>query len=323
MTGSKKTNVQAQLSKKFVAYVRANPDFYPDTEAFLTSLDTWPQKATRANTHVTTIEKLCANWSINFDQVPWCGDATYFPYDKKLGSTHEHEQGFCYVGDPSAMLAVECVDIAPDAFVVDMCAAPGGKSIHALNFLGPDGTLIANDVDPRRVRVLQENVDRMLGSIPVEHRPTVKITNSSAADLAEAYAREANLVILDAPCSGEAMMKNSNIARRQWSEKLLTKMSTLQKMLLMHAKTLLQPGGKIAYSTCTFNGIENEGVVEFGRDNLGLSPNNGIQLLDKLAKKNLQRGSDLFVPAMERDFGISIYPHLARGNGQFAAVLSN
>lgn len=316
-----KKSVEAQLSKKYVAYVKDNPDFYPDAEGFLAALDAWPEKAVRANTHVSNITDLTKAWEIDFDPVTWCLDATYFEFSKKIGSTKEHQDGFCYVGDPSAMLAIECIQIKQDDFVVDMCAAPGGKSVHALNSLGPSGTLVANDVDSRRVKILKENLDRILSAIPVKQRPSVEVTNLSAADLADKYSDLANVVILDAPCSGEAMMRRSNTARRQWSEKLMAKMATLQKMLLMHAKTITKLDGQIVYSTCTFNPQENEGVVEFGAENLGLIPASGVELLAMLSSKNTSRGSDLFVPAIERENGIAIYPHLGRGDGQFAAVL--
>ena len=160
-----KSHTQAPLSKKFIKYVEDHPDDYPDAQAFFRSLDTWSEKAVRANIHVATIEELCSIWGIEADLVPWCKDATYFEFDKKLGSTPEHAQGLCYVGDPSAMLALECARVQPDSFVVDICAAPGGKSAHVINYLGPNGTLIANDVDPKRVKILRENLDRILDPI--------------------------------------------------------------------------------------------------------------------------------------------------------------
>jgi len=311
--------VEAQLSKKYVTYVRSHPDEYPDADSFLHSLDQWPEKAVRANAQVQSIEELCEVWDFEIDNVPWCKDASYFDFAKKLGSTKEHSQGLCYVGDPSAMLAIECLEIPTNAFVVDMCAAPGGKSVHVLNSLGTMGTLVSNDVDQKRMRILKENLGRMLSPFDESQKPNVEITNLKAEDLSEAFAGQADVVVLDAPCSGEAMMRRSNTARHQWSEKLVLKMSILQKVLLAHAKVHLKPNGKIVYSTCTFNSIENEGVMEFGRDSLGLTVESGASLLEKLTLRN----SGDFVPVIEREFGVALYPHLARGDGQFVGVFKN
>ena len=318
MTSSTSNNVKASFSKRFVEYVNSNPHSYPDTESFFTALKSWPEKAVRANTHVVSIEDLCTSWMIDGDLVPWCSDATYFDFDHKIGASKEHKQGLCYVGDPSAMVAVECVDIKSDAVVVDMCAAPGGKSIHALNSLGPSGTLISNDVDSRRVRVLKENLDRMMNPIALEQRPHCEITNISAQDLSVTYRHQADVVLLDAPCSGEAIMRKSDIARRQWSPKLVAKMSALQKELFDSARELVKPGGMIIYSTCTFNSCENYEVIAYAREELNLTPARGQELVKHLEEKTAVSLEGI----IERDHGIVLYPHYIRGDGQSVAVLT-
>jgi 16S rRNA C967 or C1407 C5-methylase (RsmB/RsmF family) len=216
------------------------------------------------------------------------------------------------------MVAVECVDIKSDAVVVEMCAAPGGKSIHALNSLGPSGTLISNDVDSRRVRVLKENLDRMMNPIALEQRPHYEITNMNAQDIRAAYAGQADLVILDAPCSGEAIMRKSDIARRQWSTKLLAKMMALQKELFDSARALVKPGGMILYSTCTFNSCENDEVIAYAREELNLTPARGQELVKHLEDKTAVSLEGI----IERDHGIVLYPHYIRGDGQSVAVLN-
>ncbi len=319
MTSSnKKANpVQASLSKKFVAYVHDHPDHYPDPDAFLESLKAWPEKAARANTLVTSLDELCAVWEREVERVPWCKDATYFSYSEKLGSTPEHTMGLCYIGDPSAMLVVECLEIKPDSFVVDMCAAPGGKSSHVLNYLGANGTLIANDIDARRAKVLRENLERMVQLVPSETQPRVIVTSMSAQDLAREYESRADIVILDAPCSGEAMMRRSNIARRQWSEKLLLKMSLVQKVLLAQAVVIAQPQAQIGYATCTFNEQENDFVVRFGIEELGLNARSGEKLVNGLR----QRDNSHVEGTTVNELGLVLYPHRVRGDGQSVAVL--
>lgn len=314
---SKINPVQASLSKKFVTYVQDHPDQYPDSSEFLESLTQWPEKAVRANTLVATLDELNVLWNRKAQPVAWCRDASYFDFDEKLGSTPEHAMGLCYIGDPSAMVVVECLDIQPDSFVVDMCAAPGGKSAHVVNYLGRKGTLIANDVDPRRAKVLEENLERMLQVVPMNDQPKVIVTSLSAQDLAEQYVHQADIVILDAPCSGEAMMRRSNTARRQWSEKLILKMSIVQKILLAQAAVIAQDGAQIGYSTCTFNEVENDFVVSFGNEELGLTPIAGRVLMDRVQMKNSEvEGIVTF------DDGIALFPHKVRGDGQRVSVLT-
>ncbi len=314
---STSNNVKASFSKRFLEYVQKNLDCYPDVEAFLKALTTWPEKAVRANTHVVSINDLCNSWKIDKDIVPWCSDATYFEFDQRIGASKEHEEGLCYVGDPSAMVAVECVDIKSDAIVVDMCAAPGGKSIHALNSLGPSGTLISNDVDSRRVRILQENLDRMTDPIASHLIPHCEVTNMKVRDLSDAYAGQADLVILDAPCSGEAIMRKSDVARRQWSTKLISKMSSLQKELIDSARSMVKPGGVILYSTCTFNRCENDEVIAYASDELEIAPMSGREIVAYLGSNDSASTAGM----VERDYGIVLYPHYIRGDGQSVAVL--
>lgn len=312
----KKKPVAASLSKKFLTYVHEHPDQYPDAEKFISALDEWPEKAARVNTAVSTLEELCALWEQETDVVPWCQSATYIAFEDKRGSSPEHAMGSCYIGDPSAMILGECLDIARDAYVVDMCAAPGGKSAHMLNFLSAGGTLVANDVDPKRARVLRDNLERMCTLIPNDEQPHIEVTSLSAADLAEKYADTADVVILDAPCSGEAMMRRSDMSRRQWSEKLVKKMSMLQKILLSYASTIAREGAVIGYSTCTFNASENEEVIDFGVTEIGLSVIMGSQLLQTLGET-----TELPLGLLDRGTVLCAYPHYVRGDGQTVSVM--
>lgn len=310
MSTNKNRPTKASLPKKFIKYVNENGDTYQGSQEFLDELDTWPEKAARANTNVVSIEQLCELIGIEEVQVPWCKSATYVEHLQGVGKTTEHANGLCYVGDPAAMLLVECLDVPRDAFVIDMCGAPGGKSAHVLNYLSNKATLISNDIDFRRARILKENLSRMTSRMNVDEIPNFKVLNMNTSDLADRFESKADIVILDAPCSGEAMMRRSDIARRQWSEKLVDKMSILQKQLLFHGARMLKPGGVLGYSTCTFNRIENEEVVNFGINNLPLSP---IDI-----SKNFQMTNEV----IKRSSGLAIFPHLSKGDGQVVHVMS-
>lgn len=281
---------------------------YPDSEGFFAALGQWPVKAVRANTHLVSIEELAQQWNVPCDYVPWCKDAMYFDWDQRLGTTAQHERGLCYIGDAGAMLPIESLDIAHDAVVVDMCAAPGGKSIHALNKLSSCGQLIANDVDVSRVKKLKDNMQRVTRGIVESHLPTVKIESMSARELSDSYCSQADVVILDAPCSGEAMMRRSNTARRQWSEKLVQKMANVQRELFKAALDIAKPGGQIVYSTCTFNSEENEKVIESFLHAISAASGRSIQ----------QRFPEPI--GIARELSLSLYPHLSRADGQSVMV---
>ncbi|MFN8015908.1 MAG: RsmB/NOP family class I SAM-dependent RNA methyltransferase [Acidimicrobiia bacterium] len=304
---AKRKPIDSKLNKKFIDYVNEHVENYIDPNNFLQSLNSWPEKAFRVNTHAVSIEDLCSDLKVEMSRVPWCRDASYFDYELKLGQRIEHTKGRYYIGDPSAMALVEYLDIKPDDVVVDVCAAPGGKSVHALNKLGSNGFLIANDVDPKRADILRENLYRTLNVIPENERPKYEITNLNIQELSEKYADYADVVILDAPCSGEAMMRRSYTARRQWSEKLLMKMSILQKMLFTYSKVIAKPNSKIGYSTCTFNSLENDEVVNFAINNLSCTP---VKLEGKT--------DGLY----EREHIYVLYPHFVKGDGQSFAILT-
>lgn len=302
--------MQASLSKKFVKYVLENPLQYPDGEKFLESLNEWQEKALRVNKNAIDLESLCKKLEIEKQSVAWCKDASYFDYKEKLGTRSEHEEGLFYIGDPSAMSAVECLDIKSNSQVIDLCSAPGGKSIHALNFLGAQGKLISNEIDFKRSKTLHENVTRMAKAM--KNDPYIQVTNEKPEDLINPREAIAGVVIVDAPCSGEAMMRRSELARRQWSLKLANKMAEIQLELLDVASKLLKPGGQIGYFTCTFNEVENENVVEnFLQNHSGYKVVSPEVLKQKLGDENIViRKNSLF-----------LYPHLVRGDGQSICVL--
>lgn len=302
--------VQASLSKKFVKYVLENEDQYPTGEKFLESLNEWQEKALRVNKNAIDLDSLCKKLDIEKEIVSWCKDASYFDYTEKLGTRQEHQDGLFYIGDPSAMAAVECLNIKENSQVIDLCSAPGGKSIHALNFLGPQGKLISNEIDFKRSKTLHENISRIAGAIKDD--PYIQVTNEKPIDLVNPREAIADVVIVDAPCSGEAMMRRSELARRQWSLKLAVKMAEIQVELLDVASQLVRPGGQIGYFTCTFNEVENENVIdkflETHSDFKVVAPD---ILKEKLGDENIAiRKNSLF-----------LYPHLVRGDGQSICVL--
>ena len=199
--------------------------------------------------------------------VAWCaegfyidGDRPQFTFDPAL------HQGLYYVQDASSMALTEVIrKIAGESreplVYVDACAAPGGKTTAALGCLPPGSVVIANEFDRSRCGVLAENVAKWGAT-------GVIVSNCDTSRLAQ-LGGLADIVAVDAPCSGEGMMRKDDDAVAQWTSRLTRNCSSLQKEIVANAWNALRPGGCLVYSTCTFNTLENEGVVEWAVAELG------------------------------------------------------
>lgn len=187
--------------------------------------------------------------------------------------------------------------------VLDLCAAPGGKTTSMLNAL-PDGSLmVANEIVPQRAKILRENLLKWgYGEIMV-----TRSDSSRYASLGEMF----DIIAVDAPCSGEGMMRKEAVAATQWSERLVEQCASLQREILANAAAALKPGGFLIYSTCTFNTEENEDNLRFAIEELGL-----LSATPELPEE-YGIGKELSGPYRALRF----MPHLTRGEGLFAAVL--
>ena len=215
----------------------------------------------------------------NEDKVPWCESGRYLKERPEFIFDPLLHAGAYYVQDASSMIYEYITSVIIGKFesyhktdnnpstglrVLDMCAAPGGKTTAMINAL-PDGTeVVANEYTRKRVAALQENIDRW-------GYPNVQVTNKDSSFYA-GQGENFDIVAVDAPCSGEGMMRKEEIARTQWSLNLVNQCAHLQKEILKNAVEALKPGGFLIYSTCTFNRQENEENAEFIRTELGLKP---------------------------------------------------
>lgn len=188
--------------------------------------------------------------------VPWCSsgrmlvERPFFTLDPLLHA------GAYYVQEAGSMLVERALAaaglIGANAIALDLCAAPGGKSTHLLALLGPGALVVCNEVDARRHAVLQENIWKW-------GAPNACLTRLPAETFGDLP--HFDLVLVDAPCSGEGLMRREPVARRQWSPELVRRCSTVQAGLLQHAWMALRPGGVLVYSTCTWADEEDEGQV--------------------------------------------------------------
>ena len=235
-----------------------------------------------------------------FERVPWCGTGAY--YAGAPGKSALHEAGAYYIQEPSAMAVVTAARIKPGEKVLDLCAAPGGKSTHAACF-APQ-FLISNEIVPARARILAQNMERC-------GVKNCAVTCESPAVLADKWGAVFDAVIADVPCSGEGMFRRREIAVEEWSEENCAMCARRDREILHSAARLTAPGGRIIYSTCTFDPQENEGAVEkFLAEHAEFS----------LAPITALSGVPGIVPGIN-GVGCRLYPHKLKGEGHFVCVL--
>ncbi|HRH38149.1 MAG TPA: hypothetical protein PK760_07385, partial [Flavobacteriales bacterium] len=268
------------------------------TEALLASLDTPPPVSIRLNP--TKIFHLEA------ERIPWCANGRYLAERPSFTLDPLLHAGAYYVQEASSMLLEQVIHASGialgDILALDLCAAPGGKSTHLLSLLSEGSLLVANEIVPTRRAILAENVWKHGAGNCV-------ITGSDPSNLERLDIRF-DLIVLDAPCSGEGMFRKDPFAREQWSPALVEQCSATQRHIVQHAWNALAPGGVLVYSTCTWETEENEAqLVAFLTDgaepvHLELDPAWGVQRTE-----------------VSGVVGHRCYPHRVRGEGFFVGAL--
>lgn len=240
-------------------FARAASDWLGDeVSSFLAACARPPHLAVRANRLKGGLTALRAalDGDAVWPSVPWWPEALLPPPDDgaRLAASLLARVGALYAQDPAALAAVAALDPRPGERVLDLCAAPGGKSTAIADRLGPSGLLVANDVDPSRARELARTIERW----GVANCAVASLAPDRLAILAPALF---DSVLVDAPCSGEAMFARHDRAAADWSPGHVRGCAARQQGLLEAARRIVRLGGRIIYSTCTFNPTENEGVV--------------------------------------------------------------
>lgn len=187
--------------------------------------------------------------------VPWCPTGYYYEEPSRPGKHPCHAAGLYYIQEPSAMSAAELLMPRPGETVLDLAAAPGGKTTQIAAHMQGEGLLISNEPHPQRARILAENVERMGITNAV-------VTQALPPELAARFPAAFDRIMLDAPCSGEGMFRKDPEAVAEWSPKSVELCAARQWEILQDALVMLKPGGKLAYSTCTFNRQENEEMMQ-------------------------------------------------------------
>ncbi|OYR87419.1 RsmB/NOP family class I SAM-dependent RNA methyltransferase [Lactobacillus taiwanensis] len=184
-------------------------------------------------------------------------------YGGVSGRDSEWTGGYVYSQDPSAMYPAVALDVKPGDIVLDLCAAPGGKSTALASALRNEGVLVANEISRSRAKDLRENLERWGAT-------NVVVTNESPDRLAKKLPAFFDKILIDAPCSGEGMFRKDPDAMQYWSQEYVITCQTRQKEILAEAMKMLKPGGEIVYSTCTYSPEEDEEIVAWLVENYNL-----------------------------------------------------
>lgn len=190
------------------------------------------------------------------EEVPWALGGYYYKEESHPGKHPFHESGVYYIQEASAMAPACVLGALPGERVLDLCAAPGGKSTQIADALGGQGLLICNEIHPQRAKILSENVERMgIGN--------ALVLNHEPAYLAQRFPEAFDRILVDAPCSGEGMFRKNEEAAGQWSADNVAMCAARQREIMEYAAGMLKKGGVMVYSTCTFAPEENEENVNW------------------------------------------------------------
>ena len=269
-------------------------DEYP---AFLRAMEDPPALALRLNPRRASAEAAAEPFVES--PVPWEPLGRYLRAGARPGAAIAHWAGAYYIQEASAMAAVAALEPRPGERVLDLCAAPGGKSTQIAAAMGSLGLLVSNDPEPARAKALAGNLERM-------GVPNAVVVNMLPDQLAARWPERFDAILVDAPCSGEGMFRRDPDARGEWNPAAPEGCARRQADILDAAARMLRPGGRLVYSTCTFNRQENEGSVEAF-----------------LSRHPEFKPEDFALAGVGRSTGgaLRLFPHRLRGDGHFAARL--
>lgn len=267
----------------------------------------------RVNTSKISVEDFLKISPFSLTPVPWTKNGFYYDKDEKPAKHPYYFAGLYYIQEPSAMTPASFMPVEPGDKVLDICAAPGGKSTELAAKLNGTGLLVSNDISNSRAKALLKNLE-MFGisnSIIVSEPPN---------KLAERFQGYFDKILIDAPCSGEGMFRKSNSMITAWEKNGVDLFVGLQRGILKEVVTMLKPGGMILYSTCTFSPEENEQAIEYL---LELNPD--LEIIELPKEWGFTDGNP--------DWGLKqlnslrntvrIWPHKVKGEGHFVALMKD
>lgn len=276
-----------------------------DYNQFANSYKETPYGGVRVNTLKISVEGLRSLSTLGLEPIPWCPTGFYTEDGARPGKHPHYHAGLYYIQEPSAMAPVELLDVQPGDRVLDLCAAPGGKSTQISAKLSGEGLLVSNDLHPERTKALAKNLE-LYGV-----RNGV-VLNETPDHIAAAFPSYFDKILIDAPCSGEGMFRKDEDMVKQWDVGTPAKYAAMQRDILRSAAAALASGGRLVYSTCTFAVEENEDIIA---DFISDHPQFSVVTVG---------GTGLFAPGFGELSGTArLWPHKVKGEGHFMAVLQH
>ena len=285
-------------------------DEYP---AFIEALETKDAvRGMRANLIKTTPEKICLDGEFLLEPTGYVDNGFILREERAMGASPNHHAGMVYMQDPGAMASAAALDVESDWWVADLCAAPGGKSSQIAERLGKGGFLLSNEYVPKRAKIIVGNFERLGVKNAI-------VTSLDTAKLRDMYEGVFDLVIVDAPCSGEGMFRKSEDAVNDWSEENVQICAGRQREILTNARGMVKPGGYLLYSTCTYSPDENEQILSFFlKENPDFSL---VKVKESLIEKTRPAIKRFAEDVENIEYARRFYPHVSDGEGQFLALM--
>ncbi len=291
----------------------------------LVALNRSPLSGLRVNTLKLTPAAMQELSPWKLEPVPWCPEGFILPKNSNAGLYPLHDAGLYYIQEPSTMAVAALLAPRSGERVLDLAAAPGGKSTHLAALLGNQGLLVANDISHKRAMVLSSNLERWGARRAL-------VLNETPERLAERWPGGFDRVLVDTPCSGEGMFRKNMESRQHWSEAHIAGCALRQDQILNSAVRLVRPGGRLVYATCTFAPEENEGTIR-----RFLADHADFGLEEPVWQPGFERGRPEWAewardPQLgRRDMGkagneemrrtVRLWPHKAQAEGHFVALL--
>ena len=278
---------------------------------FLESYEKERKQGLRLNLLKTSRKKFEQEAPFSLSPIPWTEEGYYYGKEDRPGLHPYHEAGVYYIQEPSAMAVVSLLDPKPGERILDLCAAPGGKSSHIASRLKGQGFLLSNEIHPARARILSQNMERMGVYNCV-------VSNQEPGQLAPHFTEYFHGIVVDAPCSGEGMFRKDSDIIKAGNKKMIDFCLSAQYEILEACARAVCVGGYIVYSTCTFNPDENERQIE-----AFLQRHPEFELCDIPEEFGLDHGRPEWTKSGDKKFEKCgrLWPHKISGEGHFVAKM--
>lgn len=271
-------------------------------EQYLESFERPASRGLRVNVLKWSRQECMERLPCRTEPIPWIHNGLFYEGQERLSRDPYYFAGLYYLQEPSAMTPASLLCVEPGDMVLDLCAAPGGKSTELGARLGGRGMLVANDVSHSRAMALLQNLERF-------GIPNLCVVSEPPERLSRVFGGFFDKILVDAPCSGEGMFRRDRDMVKDWEEKGPGHYSGIQRGIAAEAVKMLKAGGYLLYSTCTFSRVENEGTVRWLLDEF---PEMELVPLNRF--EGASGGIGL-------DGCIRLFPHKIRGEGHFMALL--